>query len=145
MDRFSEAADPKDPVEPVEPVDGSRDDEVVQLREALASRTVTAAATGLLAARFDLTTGKAWLLLRAVSSLANIKLFTVARLVVDMHDGLAVPEEDRAGAVAIANAFDGALRRVRDAGDVPRDDVDQPTHPTARPTTQPVRSSVGER
>ena len=83
--------------------------EVAHLRRALASRTITAQATGLLAARFQLPTEAAWNVLTELSNRTQEKLVTVARVIMLSHDGMQIPDEDRAAAVAVARTFDLAL------------------------------------
>ena len=89
------------------------DDELGQLRVALASRTTTAQATGLLAARFGVSTDDAWRLLREVSNMGNVKVRDAARIVVDMHNGASLAGADeRRIAHSVARVFDTAVQRT---------------------------------
>ena len=86
--------------------------EIEQLRTALTTRTTTAQATGLLAARFQLPTDRAWELLTQASSLSNVKLARLARIVVDIHDDVPLTSDNRQVAVALAAVFEAAVARV---------------------------------
>ena len=87
--------------------------EVDQLRTALASRTTTAQATGLLAARFNLPIEQAWSVLRETSNLSNRKLADIARIVVNTHDDVPITaEQDIRVAVALVHVLDASVARV---------------------------------
>jgi transcriptional regulator with GAF, ATPase, and Fis domain len=64
-----------------------------QLKRALDTRRVIGEATGMLRERFDLSTDQAFGVLKRVSSELNIKLFRVARYLVETGD---LPEDDSA-------------------------------------------------
>lgn len=68
-------------------------DEVAQLHEAVRSQRDIGMAVGLLSARFSCSTEQAWRLMVRVSQHANIKVRTVARVLVVVHDGTAGEEE----------------------------------------------------
>jgi len=88
--------------------------EVEGLRVALAGRTVTALATGIIAARLGVGTDVAWAVLRRASNTSNVKLRDVARVVVDRHDGVT-----RAGDDDVARAVAGVLASAVRGGGVP--------------------------
>jgi hypothetical protein len=67
--------------------------QVVQLREATASRQAIGTATGLIAARFHCSTEQAWAVLVRVSQHANVKVRVIARVIVDAHDGRTQPAD----------------------------------------------------
>ena len=64
-----------------------------QLKRALDTRRVIGEATGMLRERFDLSTDQAFSVLKRVSSELNIKLFRVARYLVETGE---LPQDDRA-------------------------------------------------
>ena len=88
------------------PIDPSSVDgllvEIYQMRTALASRTITSQATGLLASQFGMPTERAWSLLREISNMSNRKLLDIARIVVDIHNDVPISPEDTAVALALA-------------------------------------------
>ena len=94
------------------PTTTAESDVVAQLETALLSRTVTAQATGLLAARFGVDTDQAWRLLREVSNRSNQKLAKVAQLVVDLHNQADLTTEETRVASAVAAVFDVAVSRA---------------------------------
>jgi hypothetical protein len=85
-----------EPVRPTaaEPTDALRD-EIGHLQEAVKSQRDIGMAIGLLSARFGCSTEQAWRTMLRVSQDANIKVRTVARVLVATHDGTA-DEETRA-------------------------------------------------
>ena len=70
-------------------------DEIGHLQEAVKSQRDIGMAIGLLSARFGCSTEQAWRTMLRVSQDANIKVRTVARVLVATHDGTA-DEETRA-------------------------------------------------
>jgi response regulator NasT len=88
-------SDPPDEAGPAEPAPqlADLDHELHTLREALHSRTLTGQATGLLAARLNLSTDQAWHVLRVTSNVTNLKLRDVARIVVAGQDRALTPRD----------------------------------------------------
>lgn len=68
-------------------------DEVAQLHEAVKSQRDIGMAIGLLSARFSCSTDQAWQLVLRVSQHGNVKVRTVARVLVATHDGSATPDD----------------------------------------------------
>ncbi len=68
-------------------------DEVAQLHEAVRSQRDIGMAVGLLSARFSCSTEQAWRMMVRVSQHTNIKVRTVARVLVAVHDGTAGAED----------------------------------------------------
>jgi hypothetical protein len=82
------------PDEPRSHTDALRD-EVAQLQEALTSQRDIGMAIGMVSARYGCSTEQAWRTMLRVSQDSNIKIRTVARVLVRTHDGSADPEERR--------------------------------------------------
>jgi hypothetical protein len=85
--------------------------EVLQLREAVATRTLLGTAIGMLAERYGCTSQQAWTLITRVSSNSNLKAREVARLVVALADGTLEPG-DEAHVASIAPHLPGLGRRT---------------------------------
>ena len=85
-------------------------DEIAQLHEAVTSRTVLGQATGIVAARRQVSTGTAWQILCRASTDTNTKVRRVAEVVVSSHDGDR-PAEDEAIAGRIASILGFGLDR----------------------------------
>ena len=79
--------------------------EVAQLREALAHRQQYGVVTGLLAARFGLTPEHAWRLLVRLSQHSNLKMRVVARVIHDRFFNRLSPEDK-----PLATQLDAQLR-----------------------------------
>ena len=80
------------PGEPTQQEDALRD-EVAQLHEAVRSQRYIGMAIGLISARFGCSTEQAWRTLLRISQDGNVKVRTVARVLVATHDGTAGTEE----------------------------------------------------
>jgi hypothetical protein len=78
--------------------------EVDQLRRALASRGLTAQASGLLAAWLQIRPSQGWEVLRVISNQTNVPAREVARLLVDLSENAAMKRDE-----------DSVLRPVLDA------------------------------
>ena len=87
------------PAEPAETPDPALRDEIAQLQAAVQSQRAIGMAIGLLSARYECSTEQAWRTLLRISQDSNIKVRTVARVLVATHDGSA----------------DGAERAILDA------------------------------
>lgn len=95
--------------------------ELLSLREALRSRTLTGQATGLLAAQLNLSTDQAWQVLCITSNLTNLKARDVARIMVAGHDR-ALTQRDAASAAQISQALPAAVLRARHRRTCAKDD-----------------------
>jgi hypothetical protein len=82
-----------DPLRPTEtrPPEALRE-EIAHLQEALKSQRDIGMAIGLLSARFGCSTEQAWRTMLRVSQDGNVKVRTVARVLVATHDGTADEE-----------------------------------------------------
>ena len=80
------------PTDPVGPDDGLRD-EVAQLHEAMSSQRDIGMAIGLISARFRCSTEQAWRTILRISQDSNTKVRTIARVLVNVHDGTADPAD----------------------------------------------------
>lgn len=76
--------------------------EIAQLQEALISQRPISMAIGMLSMRYGCTTDQAWRLMTRLSEHSNTKVRTLARALVDAHDGTIGPE-DRALLAALAD------------------------------------------
>jgi hypothetical protein len=68
-------------------------DEITHLHEAVRSQRAIGMAVGLLSATYGCSTEQAWRTMLRVSQDSNIKVRTVARVLVAVHDGTATPED----------------------------------------------------
>jgi len=92
MQEVTMSGTPLTPGEPAPHADALRD-EVAHLHEAVKSQRDIGMAIGLMSARFGLSTEQAWRTILRISQDSNIKVRTVARVLVATHDGSAGPEE----------------------------------------------------
>ena len=79
-------------------------DEVAQLHEALRSQRDIGTAIGLVSATYRCSTEQAWRTMLRVSQDSNVKVRTVARTLVAVHDGTAGPEDEQ-----VLRAFEAQL------------------------------------
>lgn len=93
--------------------------EIAQLQVALVSQRTIATAIGLVAMRFGCTTEQAWRLMTRVSEHSNTKVRALARAMVNVHDGIAGPEDhDLLAGLAEhlpPGGWPGVLRREHDS------------------------------
>src|SRR6476661_5847285 len=75
-----------------EPSDELRD-EIAHLHEAVRSQRAIGMAIGLLSAKHGCSTEQAWRTMLRVSQDSNTKIRTVARVLVNIHDGTADPDD----------------------------------------------------
>ena len=80
------------------------EDEVAQLRDALAHRQQYGVVTGVLAVRFGISPERAWQLLVRLSQQSNLKVQVIARVLHDRFFGRVAPEDE-----AIAARLDAQL------------------------------------
>lgn len=78
------------------------ENEVAQLREALARRQQYGIVTGVLAARYRIPPDRAWNLLVRLSQHSNLKIAIVARVLYDRFFGRVAPEDEAFVAVLSA-------------------------------------------
>ena len=89
---------------------GELEDEVAQLREALARRQQYGVVTGMVAVRFGLAPERAWRFLVRLSQQSNLKMQVVARVIHDRAFGRLAPE-DEAFAARLDTHLQGRLDR----------------------------------
>lgn len=80
--------------ESAQPAESLRD-EIAHLQQAVRSQRDIGMAIGLMSARFSCSTEQAWRLMLRISQDSNVKVRTVARILVATHDGTSGPEDAR--------------------------------------------------
>lgn len=102
---------------------GELEDEVAQLREALARRQQYGVVTGMVVVRFGLAPDRAWRFLVRLSQQSNVKMQVVARVIHDRAFGRLTPEDEAIAARLDAHLHGrldrllGPLGGAEDAGD----------------------------
>ena len=91
-------------------------EELAGLQRALETRTLIGQATGILAASLRLRTDQGWELLRIASTVSNIRLRDVARVLVDSNDGR-LRAGDGETAARVSAVLPEAVARVRRSTD----------------------------
>jgi hypothetical protein len=99
---------PGGPVDPAERHEPALREEIAQLQAAVQSQRAIGMAIGLLSARYECSTEQAWRTLLRISQDSNIKVRTVARVLVAVHDGSADSTD-----LAILDGFAGHLPASR--------------------------------
>ena len=92
------------------------EEEVVQLKEALAGRQQIGVATGLLAQRFAMAPDRAWSLLVRLSQNGHVKVRDIAQALINAHCGIVGPTETKIIS-AIELHLPGGVRLLSADGD----------------------------